>query len=135
MRSLVRRGRSASTPLVLDPKCIDPYYRRTVRVSMGEVLHLPVARVTAWPGELEVVRSAGFETWALTPDPEAADLFELEVPDRVAVVLGAEGPGLSAAVLGAADRRVRIPIDPRVDSLNVGSAAAIAFAVLARRRR
>ena len=121
--------------LVLDPTCIDPYYRRTVRVSMGEVLHLPVARVEAWPDDLELVRGASFELWALTPDPAADDLFELAVPDRVAVLLGAEGPGLSAAALDAADRRVRIPIDRRVDSLNVGSAAAIAFAVLARHRR
>ena len=121
--------------LVLDPTCIDPYYRRTVRVSMGEVLHLPVARVEAWPDDLELVRGASFELWALTPDAAADDLFELAVPDRVAVLLGAEGPGLSAAALDAADRRVRIPIDRRVDSLNVGSAAAIAFAVLARHRR
>ena len=121
--------------LVLDPTCIDPYYRRTVRVSMGEVLHLPVARAGSWPGELDAVRGAGFETWALTPDPAAADLFELAVPDRVAVLLGAEGPGLSREVLGTADRRVRIPIDRQVDSLNVGHAAAIAFAMLAHHRR
>ena len=81
------------------------------------------------------MRGAGIETWALTPDPAADDLFELAVPDRVAVLLGAEGPGLSRAALDAADRRVRIPIDRRVDSLNVGHAAAIAFAVLARHRR
>ena len=99
--------------LVLDPTCIDPYYRRTVRVSMGEVLHLPVARVEAWPDDLELVRGASFELWALTPDPAADDLFELAVPDRVAVLLGAEGPGLSAAALVAADRRVRIPIIDR----------------------
>ena len=121
--------------LVLDPTCIDPYYRRTVRVSMGEVLHLPVARAESWPGDLDIVHAAGIETWALTPDPAAADLFELAVPDRVAVLLGAEGPGLSRAVLHVADRRVRIPIDRRVDSLNVGHAAAIAFAMLAHRRR
>ena len=121
--------------LVLDPTCIDPYYRRTVRVSMGEVLHLPVARAASWPGDLDVLGEAGFETWALTPHPAAADLFELAVPDRVAVLLGAEGPGLSAVLLDAADRRVRIPIDRGVDSLNVGHAAAIAFAMLAHHRR
>ena len=117
--------------LVLDPHCIDPYYRRTIRVSMGEVLFLPVARAGAWPDELAVVHDAGFETWALTPDPDADSLWTLPVPDRVAVLLGAEGPGLAAATMAAATRRVRIPIAAGVDSLNVGHAAAVAFAHLA----
>ncbi len=119
--------------LVLDPRCIDPYYRRTVRVSLGEVLHLPVARAADWPGDLDVLHAAGFETWALTPAPDAADLWSLAVPPRVAVLLGAEGPGLSAAALAAATRQVRIPIAEDVDSLNVGHAAAVAFAQLSRR--
>jgi tRNA G18 (ribose-2'-O)-methylase SpoU len=119
--------------LVLDPRCIDPYYRRTVRVSMGEVLHLPVARAVDWPGDLDVLQAAGFETWALTPAQDAADLWSLAVPARVAVLLGAEGPGLSAPALDAATRRVRIPIADGVDSLNVGHAAAVAFAQLSRR--
>jgi tRNA G18 (ribose-2'-O)-methylase SpoU len=119
--------------LVLDPACIDPYYRRTVRVSMGEVLHLPVARATVWPGELAVLGAAGYETWALTPASDAAALWTLPIPDRVAVLLGAEGRGLSPAALAAADRRVRIPIADGVDSLNVGHAAAVAFAHLTRR--
>jgi tRNA G18 (ribose-2'-O)-methylase SpoU len=118
--------------LVLDPTCIDPYYRRIVRVSMGEVLLLPVARARAWPDELGAIRDAGFALWALTPDPAADDLWTLDVPSRVALVLGAEGPGLSGTALAAADRRVRIPIHPAVDSLNVGHAAAIAFAALGR---
>ncbi len=120
--------------LVLDPRCIDPYYRRTIRVSMGEVLFLPVARAVAWPDELAVLHAAGFETWALTPDPDADDLWTLPIPARVAVLLGAEGPGLSAAAMAAATRRVRIPIAAGVDSLNVGHAAAVAFAHLARAR-
>ena len=119
--------------LVLDPRCIDPYYRRTVRVSMGEVLHLPVARAVDWPGGLDVLHAAGFETWALTPAPDAQDLWALDVPARVALLLGAEGPGLSAPALRGATRRVRIPIAPGVDSLNVGHAAAVAFAHLSRR--
>jgi tRNA G18 (ribose-2'-O)-methylase SpoU len=118
--------------LVLDPHCIDPYYRRTIRVSMGEVLFLPVARALAWPDELAVLHAAGFETWALTPDPGAVALWPLAVPDRVAVLLGAEGSGLAAATMAAATRRVRIPIAAGVDSLNVGHAAAVAFAHLAR---
>jgi tRNA G18 (ribose-2'-O)-methylase SpoU len=113
--------------LVLDPRCIDPYYRRTVRVSMGEILHLRIARATSWPGDLDVLHDAGFETWALTPAAGAESLWTLRRPPRVAVLLGAEGPGLSAAALAAARRRVRIPISPAVDSLNVGHAAAVAF--------
>lgn len=119
--------------LVLDPSCIDPYYRRTVRVSMGEVLHLPVARATDWPADLGKLHDAGFETWAFTPAGDAHALWDLAVPARVAVLLGAEGPGLSAAALDATIRRVRIPIAPGVDSLNVGHAAAVAFAHLRRR--
>jgi tRNA G18 (ribose-2'-O)-methylase SpoU len=99
---------------------------------MGEVLLLPVARARAWPGELDAIRDAGFALWALTPDPTADDLWTLDVPYRVALLLGSEGPGLSDAALRAADRQVRIPIRPDVDSLNVGHAAAIAFAALAR---
>lgn len=117
---------------VIDPTCIDPYYRRTVRVSMGEILHLPVARATSWPGDLDRLRDHGFELWALSPDPAGASLWDLPVPARVAVALGAEGPGLSSTVLGRADRRVRIPIRAEVDSLNVGHAAAVAFAALHR---
>ncbi len=116
--------------LVLDPTCIDPYYRRIVRVSMGEVLLLPIARATRWPGDLATIRAAGFSLVALTPDPAAESLWDLDVGGPVALLLGAEGPGLSGAALATADRRVRIPIDPAVDSLNVGHAAAIAFAAL-----
>ena len=116
--------------LVLDPTCIDPYYRRIVRVSMGEVLLLPIARATRWPGDLDAVRTAGFSLVALTPDPAAESLWDLDVGGPVALLLGAEGPGLSGSALATADRRVRIPIDPTVDSLNVGHAAAIAFAAL-----
>ncbi len=118
---------------VLDPTCIDPYYRRTIRVSMGEVLFVPVARASRWPDDLDTLRAGGFETWALTPDPSAEPLWSLAPPARVALLLGAEGHGLSPAARSAADRQVRIPIDPAVDSLNVGHAAAVAFAYLAAR--
>jgi tRNA G18 (ribose-2'-O)-methylase SpoU len=120
--------------LVLDPTCIDPYYRRIVRVSMGEVLLLPVARARRWPDDLDLLQREGFDVWALTPDRAADDIWTLAAPDRVALLLGAEGPGLTAKALAAADRRVRIPIDAAVDSLNVGHAAAIAFAALTRDR-
>ncbi len=120
--------------LLIDPTCTDPYSRRTVRVSMGEVLTLPIARAASdtWPAALDQVRTAGFQMWAMTPVPTAEDLWTLEIPDRVAVLLGAEGPGLTRAALAAADRLVRIPISADVDSLNVGQAAAVTFAALGR---
>jgi tRNA G18 (ribose-2'-O)-methylase SpoU len=120
--------------LMIDPTCTDPYSRRTVRVSMGEVLFLPIARATEpdWPTALDVFRARGFEAWGMTPGDDADDLWDLTVPDRLAIVLGAEGPGLTASTLAASDRRVRIPIRPDVDSLNVGHAAAITFAAIDR---
>ena len=123
--------------LVLDPTCIDPYTRRTVRVSMGEILFLPSCRVAAddWPGALGSLAAVGFEVWAMTPAVDSYDIWDLDVPERLAVMLGAEGSGLSARALAAASHRVRLPIDPDVDSLNVGAAAAVAFAITARQTR
>lgn len=125
--------------LVLDPTCTDPYSRRTVRVSMGEVLHLPVARATDWPRDLDVLHNAGFATWSMTPAPEAVDLWDAAASPtrskRLAIVLGAEGPGLTDVTMRATTDRVRIPINPDVDSLNVGHAAAITFAALGPRSR
>lgn len=120
--------------LVLDPTCVDPYTRRTVRVSMGEILHMRVARAERedWPNAVDTLHRAGFETWAMTPADDAIDLWAAEVPDRLAIVLGAEGPGLTAAVLERSTKHVRIPINSAVDSLNVGHAAAITFAAIAR---
>jgi len=118
--------------MVLDPTCTDPYARRTVRVSMGEVLHLPVARASEWPGTLDRLAQHGFEIWALTPGAGASDIWSTRVPNRLALVFGAEGPGLSDAVMERATRLVRIPIAEDVDSLNVGHAAAVAFAVTGR---
>jgi tRNA G18 (ribose-2'-O)-methylase SpoU len=121
--------------LVLDPTCIDPYTRRTVRVSMGEVLFLPAHRAGSaeWPGStFDHLHAAGFATWAMTPGSDASDIWELPVPERLAVVLGAEGPGLRAATIAAASRRVRLPIDSDVDSLNVAAAAAATFAIVGR---
>jgi tRNA G18 (ribose-2'-O)-methylase SpoU len=115
--------------LLIDPQCADPFYRRCVRVSMGEILHLPIVRCLHWPDDLQVVEQAGFQLVALTPNPGAVPLHHVvrQPNDRVAVLLGAEGPGLSAEILARATA-VRIPINPEVDSLNVGHAAAVAFA-------
>lgn len=120
--------------MLISPTCNDPYQRRTVRVSMGEILHVPVSRAAAdeWPGALDVLHAAGFETWSLTPSDGAVDIWDMTVPDRVAVVLGAEGHGLEADTMAATTHRVQIPISPDVDSLNVGHAAAVTFAVIGR---
>lgn len=124
--------------LVLDPTCADPWYRRTVRVSMGEILHLPVARCASMGEVLTALRQEGIAVAALTPDAGVAgrasvDIHTWERPDSgVALVLGAEGPGLPGDTLAASDLRLRIPIVADVDSLNVGHAAAIAFALVAR---
>ncbi len=122
--------------VLLSPGCADPLYRRAVRVSMGEVLAVPYARLAPWPAALAEVRAAGFELLALTPAAGAEPLDRVEVGprDRVAVLLGAEGPGLTPAALAAAGRAVRIPMAAGVDSLNVAAAAAVAFWVLGRRR-
>jgi tRNA G18 (ribose-2'-O)-methylase SpoU len=115
--------------VVLDPTTADPLYRRSVRVSMGHVLQLPFTRFPSWPGGLDEVRAAGFTVVALTPAPGSVPIDELaaDPPGKVAFLLGAEGPGLTDAALAAADVRVRIPLAPTVDSLNVATAAAIAF--------
>jgi tRNA G18 (ribose-2'-O)-methylase SpoU len=115
--------------VLLDARCADPLYRRSVRVSMGHVLRVPFAVLPdPWPAALDVLRE--FALLALTPDPSAVALRDVAVPERWAVLLGAEGPGLSADALDAADQRVRIPMAGGVDSLNVATAAAVAFAQL-----
>lgn len=120
--------------MVLSPNCTDPYYRRTVRVSMGEVLHMPTARagVDDWPGALDTLHELGYETWAMTPAADASDLWSMHPPERLAVVFGAEGPGLTDLAMRHTTHRVRIPIASNVDSLNVGHAAAITFAAVNR---
>lgn len=122
----------------IDPTCSDPLYRRSGRVSMGEAYSSPYSRLDRFPDGLEPLRAAGFKLLALTPAPDAVALDDLELnpDDRVAIMLGAEGPGLTDDALAAADLRVRIPMSGMVDSINVGSAAAVAFygIGLARRR-
>lgn len=128
-RSAVALGVGA---LLVSPRCADPLYRRSVRVSMGTVLSLPWTRATPWPDTLEVLRSQGFRLLALTPDPAGTDLGELDVPDRSAVLIGSEGHGLSDAALALCDERVRIPMHGGVDSLNAAAASAVAFWALTR---
>ncbi|CAM5311781.1 TrmH family RNA methyltransferase [Streptomyces griseomycini] len=119
--------------VLLSPDCADPLYRRSVKVSMGAVFSVPYARLDPWPQGLGPVREAGFTLLALTPDEKARSLDEAAPHrmDRVALMLGAEGSGLSTRALAAADEWVRIPMSHGVDSLNVGAAAAVAFYAVA----
>lgn len=136
--------------VVLDPSAADPLYRRSVRVSVGHVLRVPFARAESWPADLGVLRGAGFRLVALTPRGDVP-VDELgEVPggagagggigrradgtprgERWALMVGAEGDGLSEAALSAADVTARIPMVAGVDSLNVATAAAVALHRLA----
>jgi tRNA G18 (ribose-2'-O)-methylase SpoU len=115
--------------VLLDGETCDPLYRRAVRVSLGHVLHVPFARVGSVPEGLDLLRRNGFTTFALSPGGDGLDAVER--PARLALLLGAEGPGLRPETLAAADRRVRIAMRPGVDSLNVATAAAVALHRLA----
>ena len=121
--------------VLLCPECCDPLYRRSVRVSMGHVLHVPTARVGPISTTISELRERGFRTVALTPDgtDPVSVLGEYAADERIALLVGAEGPGLRDSSRTAADRRVRIPMTHGVDSLNVATAAAIAFHELAGR--
>lgn len=116
--------------VVFGSGCADPLYRRAVRVSMGHALLVPYARATDWPADLVRLRERGFRLLAMTPHGDARDLREAMTTvrqERVAVLVGAEGPGLTAAALRISDLRVRIPMSRGTDSLNVATAAAVAF--------
>lgn len=120
--------------VVLSPTCADPLYRRSVRVSMGEVLAIPYAKAEPWPAALATIREAGFTLMAMTPADDAVPLQQLSAAQRArpALLLGAEGPGLTRQALAASEVRVSIPMHHEVDSLNVATAAAIAFWELSR---
>jgi tRNA G18 (ribose-2'-O)-methylase SpoU len=120
--------------VLLGPGCADPLYRRSVRVSMGHVLHVPFGHLTDWPDGLDDLRARGFAVAAFTPRPGSIPLHALRAhaPGRVALLFGAEGPGLTETALAAADHAVRIPMPAGVDSLNIATAAALAFYELAR---
>jgi tRNA G18 (ribose-2'-O)-methylase SpoU len=120
--------------VVLAPRCADPLYRRSVRVSMGSVFAVPYARMDDWRDGLAGLRAAGFRLLALTLAPDAVPIGDLAAsgPDaRLALLLGTEGDGLSTRWRAQADLSVRIPMQRGVDSLNVASAAAIACYLLA----
>lgn len=131
LRSAAGLGADA---VLVTPRCADPLYRRAVRVSMGTVFQVPWTRLTAWPADLDLLRSAGFTVAALALTDSAVPLGELAaaVPERLALVLGTEGDGLGPATLAAADLHVRIPMAHGVDSLNVAAATAVALWALRR---
>lgn len=114
--------------VLITPKCADPLYRRSVRVSMGTVFQVPWTRID-WPDGAALIRDAGFTiaALALTDDSVPLDALETDPPERLAIMLGAEGDGLSHAAITAADLTVRIPMGGGVDSLNVAAAAAVAI--------
>ena len=116
--------------VLLAPRCADPLYRRAVRVSMGAVLTVPYARMPDWRDGLARLTAAGFCLAALTPAADAVPIAELPAAGRLALLLGTEGSGLSPRWQDAADLRVRIPMRPGADSLNVACAAAIACYLL-----
>lgn len=125
-RSVAGLGADA---VLITPRCADPLYRRSVRVSMGTVLQVPWTRLPEWPVAGPLLREAGFHLAALALAPGAVDLdvFSVDAPPRIALLMGTEGDGLSSAALDIADTVVTIPMRHGVDSLNVASASAVAL--------
>ena len=125
-RSVAGLGADA---VLVTPRCADPLYRRSVRVSMGTVLQVPWTRLPEWPEGSDILKAAGFHlaALALAPDAVPLDRFAREAPDKVALLLGSEGDGLSRAALRHADTIVTIPMGHGVDSLNVAAASAVAL--------
>lgn len=133
-RSVAGLGADA---VLITPRCADPLYRRSVRVSMGTVLQVPWTRIPEWPEGAAQLKTLGFHIAALALDDTAVELgdFAASAPDRVAILLGTEGDGLSHRALREADSTVTIPMLHGVDSLNVASATAVALYALSTRRR
>lgn len=120
--------------VLLAPRCADPLYRRAVKVAMGAVFALPWTRLPDWYDALPSLSERGFTTVALTLADDAVPVEDAVAGvDRLALVLGSEGHGLSSRWEGAADRRAVIPMTAGIDSLNVAAATAVACYVAARR--
>ncbi|TFD76694.1 TrmH family RNA methyltransferase [Cryobacterium fucosi] len=128
-RSVAGLGADA---VLITPRCADPLYRRSVRVSMGTVLQVPWTRLPEWGDAGPLLRDAGFHlaALALSDDAVSLDRFAADPPERLALILGTEGDGLSALAISAADTVVTIPMLRGVDSLNVASASAVALYAL-----
>lgn len=116
------------TPVLLHQRCADPLYRKSIRVSMGSVLRVPSARTPDWPTLLDRFDAIGYQTVALTPDADAPMIQNVsETPERLALIVGSEGPGLPTSVLQRVTTRARILMTPGIDSLNTVVAASIAM--------
>jgi tRNA G18 (ribose-2'-O)-methylase SpoU len=117
--------------VLVTPRCSDPFYRRAIRVSMGTVLQVPWTRIGDWDSARDEL--AGFHIAALALSDNAVSLrdFAASAPERIALVLGAEGEGLTPEALAVADTVVRIPMAHGIDSLNVAATAAVAMYALA----
>lgn len=126
-------GAIGADAVLVTPRCSDPFYRRAIRVSMGTVLQVPWTRIGDWPSTREVLTASGFHIAALALSDDSVDLrtFAASAPERVALVLGTEGDGLTPEALAAADTIVRIPMRHGIDSLNVAATAAVAMYALA----
>lgn len=128
-RSVAALGADA---VIVSPECADPLYRRSVRVSMGTVFQVPWTRISEWPQALNELKTLGFTVAALALDESAISLRQLvaERHDRIAIVMGTEGHGLTPATIGRCDRTVMIPMQHGIDSLNVAAASAVALYAL-----
>src|SRR5579871_864521 len=120
-----RVGAEGGDAIVLSPRCADPFYRKAIRVSLGAVFGLPIVRLRRWPGDLQALRAGGVAVVGAVLDADATPLGGFVRPPRVALLFGAEGPGLSPGARAACDHRVTIPMSPGADSLNVATAAAL----------
>lgn len=120
--------------VLVTPRCADPLYRRSVKVSMGTVFQVPWTRIE-WPSGYDLLREAGLHlaALALADDAVELDAFAADAPPRIALLLGTEGDGLSRRAVGAADTVVRIEMTGGVDSLNVAAASAVALHAIRRR--
>lgn len=115
------------TAVVLSPRSCDPLYRKSLRVSMGHALRVPFVQPADWDQALAAVGRAGFTLAAMETGPGAVDIGSVVWPERTAIVLGAEGPGLRPLTLSRCGLRVRIPMSSGADSLNVAAACGIAL--------
>ena len=125
--SAFRNAAAFGASVVLSDTCCDPLYRKAIRTSMGSVLRTAYARLRDWPDDLAALKTEGFTIFALTPRRDANDLATCARRRRMALLVGSEGPGLTAAAEAMADIRVRIPIRAEVDSLNLATATGIAL--------
>lgn len=125
-RSVAAIGADA---VFVTPQCSDPFYRRAIRVSMGAVLQVPWSRIGPWPDALSLLKKQGFHCAALALDPRSVSLrsFAQTLPERLALIVGTEGSGLTAEALAGADTLVSIPMAHGIDSLNVAAASAVAL--------